>query len=228
MILRLRNFFSYIPERTANPARRSYARLLCPTRVSMKPSSLSAAIFIISLAALYPLRSSHALDQTPQKIVEYNERVAMSTGEVRKGDVCADFYPDLESDEFFKGLQRIESDNGREYRKYSRVVTAYPPHLTLQIDIRISVCDADVYTPAPTPEFLKTLHFKVQWKREMYLRPVTNYSVENVPLNLGESENRKLLVIQIHDSENVPITDHLILTILSPDGKILSRMAARI
>jgi hypothetical protein len=62
----------------------------------------------------------------------------------------------------------------------------------------------------------------------MYLRPVPNYSMESVPLHLNESENRKLVVIQIRDAENVPITDHLILTILSPEGKILSRMAARL
>jgi hypothetical protein len=194
----------------------------------MKLPFLAAAVVAISMAVLCPLRASQALDGTSQKIVEYDERVRMSTGEVRNGDVCANFYPDLESEEFFKGLQRIESDDSREYRKYSRVVTTYPSRLTIQVDIRISICDADVYTPAPTPEFLKTLHFKVQWKRAMYLRPVANYTVENVPLNLNESENRKLLVIQIRDSENVPLTDHLILTILSPDGKILSRMAARL
>jgi hypothetical protein len=194
----------------------------------MKSSAPAARIFAMSVALLFPLRSSPALDETPQKIVEYNERVPMSTGEVRKGEICANFYPDLESDEFFKGLQRIENDDSREYRKYSRVVTTYPARLTVQVDIRISVCDADVYTPAPTPEFLKTLHFKVQWKRAMYLRPVPNYSMESVPLHLNESENRKLVVIQIRDAENVPITDHLILTILSPEGKILSRMAARL
>src|SRR5450631_589722 len=137
----------------------------CAQHVSMKPPFLAAAAVAISVAVLCPLRSSHALDGTSQKIVEYNERVRMSTGEVRKGDVCANFYPDMESDEFFKGLQRIETDNSPEYRKYSRAVTTYPSRLTIQVDIRISICDADVYTPAPTPEFLKTLHFKVQWKR---------------------------------------------------------------
>jgi hypothetical protein len=56
---------------------------------------------------------------------------------------------------------------------------------------------------------------------------VGSFSVESIPLTLDQSENRKVLVVQIHDSTNVPLTDHLILTILSPDGKILSRMAAR-
>jgi hypothetical protein len=194
----------------------------------MKTSALAGRIFAVCLMVSWPLSASHAQDETTGKIVEYNERVAMSTGEVRKGDICADFYPDLESDEFFKGLQRIDADHTPEFRRYSQPVTMYPSRLMIQIDVRISVCDANIYTPAPVPEFLKTLHFKVQWKRQLYLRPVAGYSVANVPLNLDDDEGRRLLVIQIRDANNIPLTDHLILTILSPEGKILSRMAARL
>jgi len=193
----------------------------------MKRTFLVASALAVGVATLLPVRSSRALQEAPPRVVEYTERVPMSTGEVRRGDVCATFYPELESNEFFRGLQRIETDEGRTFSKYSQLVTTYPPQLRIQIDVRISICDADVYTPAPIPDFLKTLHFKVQWKKAMYLRPVGSFVVENVPLNLEQSENRRLLVVQIHDSNNVPLTDHLILTILSPDGKILSRMAAR-
>jgi hypothetical protein len=193
---------------------------------SMKISALAPGTVAICLLTLFPLQSSSALDEAPQKTVEYNERVAMTTGEIRRGEVCATFYPDLVSDDFFKGLQRTDRDRVSEYRRNSVLVTTYPSRLIIQIDVRISVCDADVYTAAPAPDFLKTLHYRVQWKRALYLRPVANYTVESIPLNVDESDNRKLLVVLIHD-KNVPITDHLILTILSPDGKILSRMAAR-
>ena len=196
-------------------------------RASMKIFVLAVAACAVSVTALFPARLFCAFDETPQKVVEYNEQVAMSTGEIRKGDICSTFYPDLKSDDFFKGLQRIDHDRGSEFRKNSLDVTTYPTHLTIQIDVRTSVCDADVFTPAPTPDFLKTLRFKVQWKRELYLRPVASFSVLNIPLNLDESEGRRLLVVQIHDKD-IPITDHLILTILSPEGKILSRMAARL
>ena len=197
-------------------------------RASMKPSDLAARILAITLMTLWPVRSTHAQDQPPPpKVIQHGERVAMSTGQIRKGEICADFYPDLESEEFFNGLQRIDGDRTSEFQKYSRPVTAYPSHLTIQIDVRINVCDANIYTPAVAPDFLKNLHFKVQWKRELYLRPVANYAVESVPLNLSEDDGRRLLVVQIHDDNNVPLTDHLVLTILSPEGKILSRMVAR-
>jgi hypothetical protein len=193
----------------------------------MKISALAPGILTLSLLVLFPFRSSSALDEAPTKTIEYNERVAMTTGEIRRGDVCATFYPDLVAETFFKGLQRIDHDRVSEYRKNSQLETTFPPHLTIQIDIRISVCDADVYTSAATPDFLKTLHFRVQWKRAGSMRSVASYTVESVPLNLDTSDNRKLLIVQIHDKD-VPLTDHLILTILSPEGKILSRMAARI
>jgi hypothetical protein len=193
----------------------------------MKPRALAAGNFAVCLMILWPANFFRALGQTPEKIIEHGERVAMSTGEIRKGEICADFYPDLQSDEFFNGLQRIDGGRTSEFRKYSRPVTAYPPHLTIQIDVRVNVCDANIYTPAVAPDFLKTLHFKVQWKRQLYLRPVASFSVESVPLHVDEDQGRRLLVVQIRDNNSVPLTDHLVLTILSPEGKILSRMVAR-
>ncbi|HEY0703179.1 MAG TPA: hypothetical protein VGD60_10460 [Candidatus Acidoferrales bacterium] len=195
----------------------------------MKIFSLAAGLLVVcpAVGLLYSAPRAQVAD--PPKIIEFKERVPMTTGEIRKGDVCASFFPELESDEFFNGLQRVESDTFRAYRKFDRPVFTYPSHLTIQIDVRILLCDADVYTPAPTPDFMKTLHYKLQWKHDLYLRPVLNYLVQSVPLNLPEGgENRRLLVVQIRDAGSIPITDHLILTILSPEGKILTRMAAKI
>jgi hypothetical protein len=195
----------------------------------MKISALAAGFLIVCLAVCVPHGLLRAQDGSVPRTIEFKERVPMTTGEIRNGDVCASFFPELESDEFFNGLQRTETDTYRYYRKFDRAVAFYPSHLTIQIDVRILVCDADVYTPAATPDFMKSLHYKLQWKHDLYLRPVQNYVIESVPLNLLEGgENRRLLVVQIRDAGTIPLTDHLILTILSPQGKILTRMAARI
>ena len=119
----------------------------------MKPLPLAARFFAIALTILWPVKSSRAQDQSPHpRIIQHGERVAMSTGQIRKGEICADFYPDLESDEFFNGLQRIDGDRTSAFQKYSRPVITYPSHLTIQIDVRINVCDANVYTPAMAPD----------------------------------------------------------------------------
>jgi len=192
----------------------------------MRPSALYAAILTLGIT-MFPA-TSRAQDAPPPKIVEYTERVAMNTGEIRKANVCLTIYPNLESDDFFKGLQRIDRDGIIEFHRYSRTVSTYPAHLTIQIVVSASICDADVYTPVPIPDYLNTLHFKVQWKRGLYLRSVEKFSVESVPTDLETSPNRRQLIIPIHDEHDVPLTDHLILTVLSSDGKILSRMAARL
>jgi len=42
-----------------------------------------------------------------------------------------------------------------------------------------------------------------------------------------EGDNRMLFVLKIHDKD-VPLTDHLIVSVISPQGKLLSRMAGRL
>ena len=203
MILRLQPFFSYI-ETSGDPAPigpnpRERPMLDSSAQHSHENNFSSRQRLRSDRCDLFPLRPSRALQEAPPRVVEYTERVQMSTGEIRKGEVCATFYPELESNEFFRGLQRTETDEGRYLPQIFTVVATYPPSLRIQIDVRISICDADIYTPAPIPDFLKTLHFKVQWKKAMYLRPVGSFSVERIPLNLDQSENRKVLVVQIHD-----------------------------
>ena len=63
----------------------------------MKRTFLVASALAVGVATLLPVRSSRALQEAPPRVVEYTERVPMSTGEVRRGDVCATFYPELES-----------------------------------------------------------------------------------------------------------------------------------
>jgi hypothetical protein len=74
---------------------------------------------------------------------------------------------------------------------------------------------------------VKGLHFRVQWKRGVYLRPVANVLIENKPVSMQEGDNRLLFVIKIRDHD-VPLTDHLIISVIGSDGKLLSRMSARL
>jgi cell envelope opacity-associated protein A len=67
----------------------------------------------------------------------------------------------------------------------------------------------------------------VQWKRGLYLRPVASLTIERKPLRLEEGDNQLLYVIKVRD-HNIPLTDHLILSVVSANGKILSRMSARL
>jgi hypothetical protein len=161
------------------------------------------------------------------KIHQYKDDVALSTGQIRRGDVCVNFIPLLQSGDFFDGLERIDSSQGSEFRKNSRTITNFPDYMIVEMNVRIEECDTDIYTPAPTPAFVKGMHFRVQWKRGVYLRPVGSVSIEEKPVRMEEGDNRMLFVMTIRD-HNVPLTDHLIVSVIGPDGKLMSRMSARL
>jgi hypothetical protein len=158
---------------------------------------------------------------------DYKDDVALSTGQIRTGDVCVNFIPVLQSLGFFNGLERIDTPQGSEFRRNSRTVDFFPDYLTIEINIRIEVCDANIYTPAKTPDIIKGMQFRVQWKRGLYLRPAANVTMERKPLQMEEGDNRMLYVIKLRD-HSVPLTDHLILSVISANGKLLSRMSARL
>ncbi len=71
------------------------------------------------------------------------------------------------------------------------------------------------------------IHFRVEWKRGLDLRPVVNVSIERIPVMMEQGDNRMLFVVKIRDHD-VPLTDHLILSVVGADGKLMSRMSARL
>jgi len=189
----------------------------------IRPIALSVAAACLLLAPNARAQS----EGLTGKMHEYKDDVALSTGQIRSDDVCVNFIPVMQSLGFFNGLERIDTPQGSEFRRNSQAVDYFPDYLTIEINIRIEVCDANIYTPAKTPDVIKGIQFRVQWKRGLYLRPAPNVTIERKPLQMEEGDNRLLYVIKVRD-HNVPLTDHLILSVISANGKILSRMSARL
>ena len=190
----------------------------------IRPIACSFAAVCLLLA---PVARAQSSEGNTGRMHEYRDDVALSTGQIRAGDVCVNFIPVLQSLGFFNGLERIDTPQGSEYRRNSQVVDFFPDYLTLEINIRIEVCDANIYTPAKTPDIIRGMQFRVQWKRGLYLRPVANVSIERKTLQMEEGDNRMLYVIKVRD-HSVPLSDHLILSVISASGKIMSRMSARL
>src|ERR1700677_1104484 len=202
-------------------------RCTMPSNIKMAVSGF-LSFLVVTLFLLMPFGASgEAPLQVPAQIVEYKEVVPLSSGQVRDGNVCVNFSPVMTSGEFFDGLQRHETPSGDEFRKNSRVVTNFPEQLTVQLQLSISVCDADIYTPAPAPGFVNGIRFKAQWKRGLAMRPVEQFAIQRVAITSEEGDSRMLFLLKIRD-KNVPLTDHLIISVISPQGKLLSRMSGRL
>jgi hypothetical protein len=193
----------------------------------MKQIRPFACSFAAACLLLSPIARAQSAEGGAGKMHEYKDDVSLSTGQIRADDVCVNFIPILQSLGFFNGLERIDTAQGPEFRRNSNPVAYFPDYLTIEIDIRIEVCDASLYTPAKTPDAIKGMQFRVEWKRGLYLRPAANVTIERKPMQMEEGDNRMLYVIKLRD-HNVPLSDHLILSVLSPKGKILSRMSARL
>jgi hypothetical protein len=79
---------------------------------------------------------------------------------------------------------------------------------------------------------MRGLQFKVQWKRGMKMRAVREFRLHTPSEStFMDLENSGLPVdgwtyeIVLEDSQ-VPVTDHLVLYILSPENKLIARMSA--
>jgi hypothetical protein len=159
-------------------------------------------------------------------IWQYKEKVPLSVGEVRRGDTCVTFAPEMSAADFFEGLQRLDLPSGPVYRKLNQTVTFFPTYIEVLIYVNIHQCDTDLYTSAKAPDFVSKIKFRLQWKRDLDMRPA-DFTIEQVPLNLDEGDDRMLFVMRIKD-QNVPLSDHLILSVWNEQGKLLSRMSARL
>jgi hypothetical protein len=187
---------------------------------------LSMVAASVSLLIPFGALGESAVQEAPQ-VLEYKEVVPLSSGQVRDGNVCVNFGPVMTAGDFFDGLQRHETPSGDEFRKNSRVVQNFPEQITVQVQLSISVCDADIYTPAPAPGFVNGIRFKAQWKRGLAMRPVEQFAIQRVAITSEEGDSRLLFLLKIRD-KNVPLTDHLIISVISPQGKLLSRMSGRL
>jgi hypothetical protein len=168
-----------------------------------------------------------AFGQAPPPIVEYKEVVPITSGQIRDGKTCVNFNPVMTAGDFFDGLQRREKASGDEFLKNSQVVRTFPDQITVQIQTSITVCDADIYTAAALPSFFNGLQFKAQWKRGLAMRAVSQVTVQRVMFASEDGNNRLMFLLKIRDHD-VPLTDHLIISVVSPQGKLLSRMSGKL
>ncbi len=136
------------------------------------------------------------------------------------------FAPEMSAGDFFDGLQRLDLPSGPMYRKAKQPVTQFPTYVEVEVRVDIHQCDADLYTSAKAPDFVSKIKFRLQWKRDLEMRPA-DFTIEQIPLNLDEGDDRMLFVMRIKN-QNVPLTDHLILSVWNDQGKLLSRMSARL
>jgi len=136
--------------------------------------------------------------------------------------------------EFFKGLRSVDSPQGTTFLNDSGEVRFFPDRMTITLRIigPVTANGRSMTGKKLNYDQMRGLRFKVQWKRGLKLRPVREFrlhtpsessfmDLENSGLPIGGWTYEMVL-----EDSQVPITDHLVLSILSPENKLIARMSA--
>jgi hypothetical protein len=143
--------------------------------------------------------------------------------------------------EFFENLKRVDSELGTIYRRGNDVVSVFPEKMQLHFMMYDMPCSDQIQAAGTrvylTRALMETLRLSFFWKHGMYLRPakgVTPKHLEARPVPAYGAAQAKDLPEKFEwwfefevPSENVPVTDSLVILVRTPDGYIAARVAAR-
>ena len=143
--------------------------------------------------------------------------------------------------EFFENLKRVDSELGTVYRRGNDVVSVFPEKMQLHFMMYDMPC-SDQLQAAGTRVYLsralmESLKFSFFWKHGMYLRPAKGIALKHSEVRpvpaYGAAHASDLpekyewwLEFEV-PSENVPVTDSLVILVRTADGYVAARVAAR-
>jgi len=151
-------------------------------------------------------------------------------------DVQVSVFGTVGPSEFFANLHAADSPDGTIYTNDSGQVRFFPDRITITVRILGPVANGgtSILPGKLNYDLMRSLQFRVQWKHGMKLRSVQEFrflsATESSFLDLGNSGrpvNGWIYEMVLEDSQ-VPLTDHLILNILSPENRLLARLSARL
>ena len=134
---------------------------------------------------------------------------------------------------FFKNLRCVDSAEDTVFMNDAGEALTFPDRLTITLVIMGPVPKNEFAQPKRLdPEYMSGLRFSANWKRGVEMRRVKAFRELTgsesqppdlaVPLNVRQSWIYELVI----EDTDVPLTDHLILCIFSPENKRLARLSA--
>lgn len=165
----------------------------------------------------------------------------MTDGSIPEGP-CFRMTGLLTAPNFFDNLKRIDTNTGPVIHRGHDIVTEFPERLRLLFELYDIPCSdqpgstgARVYLDK---SIVSSMHLKVFWKRGVELRPAEGVTLTSVQARLippFDSENKEDLPQKYEwwfdlnvPATGVPVTDSLVIVLLTRDQHIAARVAARI
>ncbi len=143
--------------------------------------------------------------------------------------------------QFFENLKRVDSELGTIYRRGNDVVSVFPEKMQLDFMMYDMPCNDQLQASGTrvylTRELMNSLRLSFFWKHGMYLRPAKGIKpvlMEARPIIPYASGLARDLPEKYEwrfefevPSENVPVTDSLVILVRTADGYVAARVAAR-
>lgn len=170
---------------------------------------------------------------------KYHRRVPVGLDFVRgRGQDCGSILIDLESGDFFEGLEVKNTQAGLQFRKGQQSVEYFPREVIVIVRVSTSQCvgppDPHDFHPDFTfdQNFISSLQFQAFWQRGFESRRAdlglfSSGEGRRDSFERNFSVNWRVYVLKIR-CPNVPLTDSLTVVILSSDGKRVGRFALKL
>ena len=208
-----------------------------------RPAFLPLAGFLL-LAAAAPgafAQPKQAQPRHEKTVWTFNGGISLITdGSIPDGP-CFRLTGRVFAAEFFENLKRVDSQLGTVYRRGKDVVSVFPETMQLHFMMYDMPCSDQIEAAGTrvylTRALMESLRFSFFWKHGMYLRPAKGIALKHsearpVPA-YGAAHASDLpekyewwLEFEV-PSENVPVTDSLVILVRTADGYVAARVAAR-
>jgi hypothetical protein len=201
-----------------------------------------AALLLLAAAAPFAFAQPKQAQPKHEKTVwNFDGGISLITdGSIPDGP-CFRLTGRMFAPEFFENLKRVDSQLGTVYRRGNDVVSVFPEKMQLQFMMYDMPCSSQFQEAGTqvylTRELMELLRFSFFWKHGMVLRPAKGVTLKHsearpVPAYAGEQvkdlpEKYEWWLEFEVPSENVPVTDSLVIIVRTADGYVAARVAAR-
>jgi hypothetical protein len=176
----------------------------------------SAILLLLSL----PL---HAVDAST-KPWHSTPDLSMGTQDVQLGGHCWRMSASIVDSSLAK-LHKKRSGSGTEFHRGKSVIDRFPDEV--MVELTVTDC-ASPYAAPVSRDILGSMQFSAEWRRGVEERPVSGLYVPRTRSRDGLPDSGD--TVQVFElsiqSADVPLTDQLVLTISSPDGKKVAEFVA--
>jgi hypothetical protein len=158
------------------------------------------------------------------KKTTYEAFVVLPVHRFKTDGICGDLSGTATAGNFLKGLERIETEQGVEFRRKSKVVREFPGEIEFSLEGKIGSCPGSLPNSATSTalnDFVNNLRITADWTDGDNSKRVSNLSVTTTPPVVGwmrEYEEPRWGVEVTIPSNGVSISDALDVSILSESG----------